>query len=163
MVNSMPARDPAGTRRRLLAAAAAEFARAGFAGARVDRIAKAAAANKRMLYHYFGDKRSLLAAVMDAEVLETLPRDQADRLRLWAVLESPGTVTSGPPVPAGLPVAVRPPAAEVRQMSADDVELWERTLAWGALVMRCTSRNEEASAPVPRRKPRIRLKPAASG
>lgn len=157
MVNSTPARDPAATRRRILAAAAAEFARAGFAGARVDRIAGDAAANKRMLYHYFGDKRGLLAAVMDAELLETLPRDQADRLRLWAVLESPGTETSGPPVPAGLA------AAEVPPMAAHDVERWQRMLAWGALVMRCTSGNHEASAPVPRRKPRIRLKAAAPG
>jgi AcrR family transcriptional regulator len=54
----MPAtvsRDPGRTRRRILAAALAEFSAKGFAGARVDAIARRAKGNKRMLYHYFGN------------------------------------------------------------------------------------------------------------
>jgi len=55
-------RDPERTRSRILAAALREFAAKGFAGARVDAIARRARVNKRMLYHYFGDKRGLFKA-----------------------------------------------------------------------------------------------------
>jgi AcrR family transcriptional regulator len=50
---------------RILEAAAEEFARHGVGGARVARIAKAARANKERLYHYFGNKEELFAAVLD--------------------------------------------------------------------------------------------------
>jgi AcrR family transcriptional regulator len=60
------ARDASGSRTRILDAATAEFARHGFGGARVDRIAAAASANKRMLYYYFGNKDALFAAVLEA-------------------------------------------------------------------------------------------------
>ena len=63
MVNS---RDPERTRARILAAATAEFARYGLGGARVDRIAARAGANKRMLYYYFGDKDKLFLAALEA-------------------------------------------------------------------------------------------------
>jgi AcrR family transcriptional regulator len=59
------ARDPAGTRARILTAATREFARYGLGGARVDRIAASADANKRMLYYYFGDKDDLFLAVLE--------------------------------------------------------------------------------------------------
>ena len=52
-------RDPAGTQQRIVNAALAEFAREGFDGARVDEIAHRARINKRMLYHYFGNKEDL--------------------------------------------------------------------------------------------------------
>ena len=42
-------RDPERTRQKILAAATQEFARYGLGGARVDRIAARAGANKRML------------------------------------------------------------------------------------------------------------------
>ena len=57
-------RDPARTRERILAAALDEFAARGFAGARVDAIARTARINKRMLYHYFHDKSGLFRAVI---------------------------------------------------------------------------------------------------
>ena len=63
MVNS---RDPERTRARILAAATAEFARYGLGGARVDRIAARAGANKRMLYYYFRDKDNLFLAALEA-------------------------------------------------------------------------------------------------
>jgi AcrR family transcriptional regulator len=59
-------RDPEQTRGRILAAAEAEFARVGLGGARVDRIAALAGANKRMLYYYFGNKDELFRAVLEA-------------------------------------------------------------------------------------------------
>ena len=59
-------RDPERTRGRILDAATAEFARFGLGGARVDRIAQRAGANKRMLYYYFGSKEALFLAALEA-------------------------------------------------------------------------------------------------
>jgi AcrR family transcriptional regulator len=58
-------RDPEGMRRRILRAATAEFARHGFGGARLGRIAKTAGANKRMIYYHVGDKEGLYLAVLE--------------------------------------------------------------------------------------------------
>jgi AcrR family transcriptional regulator len=59
-------RDPQRTRESILASATAEFARHGLGGARVDRIALRAGANKRMLYYYFGSKDDLFLAALEA-------------------------------------------------------------------------------------------------
>jgi AcrR family transcriptional regulator len=61
-------RDAEATRQRLLDAAAEEFAAHGIAGARVDRIARAARSNKAQIYHYFGSKDGLFHAVFDRTV-----------------------------------------------------------------------------------------------
>jgi AcrR family transcriptional regulator len=58
-------RDPEETKRRILAAAKVEFARHGLGGARVDVIAARARANKRMMYHYFGNKAALFRHVLE--------------------------------------------------------------------------------------------------
>src|ERR1043166_8911290 len=63
-------RDPERSRERILAAAFKEFAAQGFAGARVDRVARRAGINKRMLYHYFGDKRGLFREVLRRKIAE---------------------------------------------------------------------------------------------
>jgi AcrR family transcriptional regulator len=106
------ARDAEDTKRRLLQAAADEFAERGIAGARVDRIAAAAAANKALIYSYFGNKEDLFDAVFNALVVDTVqdvPIDvddlpgyagrlfdrnqqqpQALRLALWHSLERGG-------------------------------------------------------------------------
>ncbi|ADG77228.1 Transcriptional regulator, TetR family OS=Tsukamurella paurometabola (strain ATCC 8368 / DSM/ CCUG 35730 / CIP 100753 / JCM 10117 / KCTC 9821 / NBRC 16120/ NCIMB 702349 / NCTC 13040) OX=521096 GN=Tpau_0590 PE=4 SV=1 [Tsukamurella paurometabola] len=105
-------RDAAATKARLLDAATAEFAEYGLAGARVDRIATAAEANKQLIYAYFGNKRQLFDAVIEfrvADLLETVPFTADDlsgyavrlrafnrahpelmRLVLWHTLECPG-------------------------------------------------------------------------
>lgn len=62
---SQRTRDPEATRARILAAAKAEFARKGLGGARVDDIAARAKANKRMLYHYFGNKEDLFRITLE--------------------------------------------------------------------------------------------------
>jgi TetR/AcrR family transcriptional regulator len=49
---------------RILAAAAAEFAARGYAGARVDRIARRARVNKAMLYYHFHSKQGLYRALL---------------------------------------------------------------------------------------------------
>jgi AcrR family transcriptional regulator len=58
-------RDPERTRATILAAATAEFSRKGLDGARVDAIALRSGVNKRMIYHYFGDKGGLYLAVLE--------------------------------------------------------------------------------------------------
>jgi len=63
-------RDPERTRGRILSAALAEFAARGFAGARVDAIARRAQGNKRMIYHYFGSKQGLFREVLRRKITE---------------------------------------------------------------------------------------------
>ncbi|MFD3662072.1 TetR family transcriptional regulator [Streptomyces sp. NPDC058659] len=60
------------TKARILQAATDEFATHGIAGARVDRIANAAAANKNLIYVYFCSKGRLFDAVFDAHVTHGL-------------------------------------------------------------------------------------------
>lgn len=82
-------RDPERTRHRILAAALREFAGKGFAGARIDVIARRARVNKRMLYHYFGDKRDLYREVFrrklaeKTEVTRRNPDDPAEAMPYW--------------------------------------------------------------------------------
>jgi AcrR family transcriptional regulator len=62
--------DATDTKRRLKKAAIDEFARYGLAGARVDRIAENAAANKRSIYMHFGTKEELFDKVVGETFLE---------------------------------------------------------------------------------------------
>ncbi|MBC8241235.1 MAG: TetR family transcriptional regulator [Alphaproteobacteria bacterium] len=58
-------RDPEAAQQRILDAALGEFSEKGLGGARVDDIARRASVNKRMLYHYFGNKDDLFLAVLE--------------------------------------------------------------------------------------------------
>lgn len=58
-------RDAARTKAEILAVARREFARNGYAGARVDEIAALTRTTKRMLYYYFGGKQDLYIAVLE--------------------------------------------------------------------------------------------------
>lgn len=69
-------RDPDASRQRILSAATEVFAAQGLDGARVDEIAEQSGINKRMLYHYFGNKDELFGAVLD-ELYETICRQSA--------------------------------------------------------------------------------------
>jgi TetR/AcrR family transcriptional regulator len=76
---------------RILAAAAVEFAARGYAGARVDQIARRARVNKAMLYYHFQSKQGLYRALLRdtfsraGERLQAIaassapPADQLDR------------------------------------------------------------------------------------
>ncbi|MFL6124565.1 TetR family transcriptional regulator [Actinophytocola sp.] len=74
--------DAEATRRRLLDAAAREFAEYGIAGARVDRIATAAKSNKAQIYHYFTNKDGLFDAVMSELARDTLREAPIDATNL---------------------------------------------------------------------------------
>lgn len=68
-------------RDRIVAAATAEFSRYGIAGARVDRIAKAARTSKERVYAYFASKEELYRHVSARElaaVAEATRMDPAD-------------------------------------------------------------------------------------
>jgi TetR/AcrR family transcriptional regulator len=71
-------RNPERTRGNLLRAGIRLFASRGFHGVGVAEIVSEAGCNKRMLYHYFGDKEGLYVAVLQAvyarmEQVETAP------------------------------------------------------------------------------------------
>ena len=69
------------------AAATEEFSEYGLAGARIDRIAERAGANKRLLYVYFGDKDTLFDAVIERQIgllAETVPSPTAHDLGSYA-------------------------------------------------------------------------------
>ncbi len=84
-----PSRNPERSRARILSAALKEFSAKGFAGARVDAIARRANINKRMLYHYFGDKEELFKAVMRWKLrqrnawADALSGDPEETLPFW--------------------------------------------------------------------------------
>jgi TetR/AcrR family transcriptional regulator len=84
-----PSRNPGRSRERILSAALKEFSAKGFAGARVDAIARRASINKRMLYHYFGDKEGLFKAVLSRKITqrqawaETLSGEPEETLPFW--------------------------------------------------------------------------------
>ena len=109
--------DPESTKRRIFEAAVEEFTERGSAGARVDRIAARAHANKEAIYRYFGTKDELLRRVIDSYLDERgeelsprsreLPKYVGDlvefhasepqflRMSLWEALEFGGELDSG--------------------------------------------------------------------
>ncbi|MEV0313639.1 TetR family transcriptional regulator [Nonomuraea fuscirosea] len=109
--------DAEATRQRLFQAATAEFAEHGLAGARIDRIAAAAQANKQAIYLYYGGKEKLFGLVVRAKMDEichavtldprTLPESVGQlfdwyqehpeliRLLLWESLETTGDRIEG--------------------------------------------------------------------
>ncbi|GAA2621840.1 TetR family transcriptional regulator [Actinomadura fulvescens] len=70
--------DAEATRRRIFEAATAEFAEHGLAGARVERIAASAKANKQAIYLYFGGKEKLFGTVVRAKLEEICHAVQLD-------------------------------------------------------------------------------------
>ncbi|MFB4309507.1 TetR family transcriptional regulator [Actinomadura sp. GTD37] len=63
-------RDAERTRAEILAIAQREFARHGYAGARVDEIAALTRTTKRMIYYYFGGKEQLYVEVLEKAYTE---------------------------------------------------------------------------------------------
>ena len=70
-------RPPRASPDRILAAAALEFAERGFAGARVDRIARRARVNKAMLYYHFRSKQELYRTLLRGVFTHVAERFQA--------------------------------------------------------------------------------------
>jgi AcrR family transcriptional regulator len=117
-------KDGSATRRRLLDAATEEFSRHGIAGARVDRIADAAQANKAQIYAWFSSKDGLFDAVFGehlALIVDLVPFDAWDlpgyAVRLYdAYLEQPSVILL-----ATWARLERVPTGDLLTMAADDV------------------------------------------
>ena len=162
------ARDAEATKARLLAAATAEFAAYGIAGARIDRIAAAASANKNLLYLYFGNKEQLFATVLDTHItalLDAVPFDVADlpgyagrlydfalghpdlvRLARWYSLEQPGSLESTPLAFSSTKAKLDAITAAQRSGAVDDGLPAEHLLALLlSIAMTWTEGNPEAS------------------
>jgi AcrR family transcriptional regulator len=80
----MVMRNPQQTRHRLLQAAIQQLVTLGSVGIRVDQLAADAGVNKRMIYHYFGNKEGLCAWALDSQVvcLERYESEQRRRPQL---------------------------------------------------------------------------------
>jgi TetR/AcrR family transcriptional regulator len=111
-----PASRQRNTRERIRRAAVKEFSARGFAGARVERIARTAKVNIRMIYYFFDSKRGLLDDVLSeifyrrkawlgsdfdniVDLLMTYFEGYAGdpesvRLLLWEALETPSEKAS---------------------------------------------------------------------
>src|SRR5688572_28363211 len=85
---------PAGTdaglmRKRIVEAAAEEFAKSGFTGARIENVAREAGCNRALVYFYFKDKAGLFQAALDAGAEERTkqmaaqPQSLAEALTYW--------------------------------------------------------------------------------
>ncbi len=144
-------RDAAATRARILDAAVTEFAEHGLAGARVDRIAAHAKANKQLLYAHFGGKEALFDAAIEASLgalLDAVPFDASDlpayavalhdfvvahpdllRLARWHALERPGVLVSLPAAATSTLAKLDALAAAQRDGRVDDVLPPEQLLA----------------------------------
>lgn len=74
---------------RIVGAAADEFARVGYVGARIERIAEAAGCNRSLIYFYFGNKAGLFEAALDEaaehreNAMAAQPSTLAEGLTYW--------------------------------------------------------------------------------
>lgn len=69
-------RDSSATKKRILDAAKKEFSNKGLSGARMDEIALKSKANKRMIYHYFGNKEALFLKTLEDAYVEIRSAEQ---------------------------------------------------------------------------------------
>jgi AcrR family transcriptional regulator len=83
------------SRGRVFAAAAAEFAARGYAGANVDRIARAARVNKAMIYYHFRSKAALYREILadmfgevERRVAEVVASDRTPDAKIRAFVEA---------------------------------------------------------------------------
>jgi AcrR family transcriptional regulator len=162
-------RDPQATRARILHAALAEFCLHGLSGARVDRIAESGAVNKRMIYHYFGDKAGLFDAALGsclgpgdrqraftrnaAIAAKTPMTDQAIWMLFWAHLERPEALRTQPLSQAAqaLPLDYEQACIRIAQVLIPGLAFSAADLATQVQVVDRSAGQEV--------KPRIKLKP----
>jgi TetR/AcrR family transcriptional regulator len=77
-------------RDRILAVAAEEFETKGFAGARIDEIARRSDVNKQLIYYYFESKRVLHSEVMEHVTARAMQAtdDDSDQPYVQSVLQT---------------------------------------------------------------------------
>lgn len=81
-------RDADRTRAEILEIAQQEFARHGYAGARVDDMAARMRTTKRMIYYYFGGKEQLYIAVLEKAYKEVRAREATIDVQHLAPVEA---------------------------------------------------------------------------
>lgn len=122
---------------RILAAAALEFAERGYAGARVDRMARRARVNKAMLYYHFQSKQGLYRAL-----LRQVFSRASERLRAIAATDRPPAEKIDRAI-AGIADFIREhaffPAIMLREVAEGGAHLDRETLATLAAVPHAVS------------------------
>ena len=161
-------RDSAATKARILKAATAEFAERGLAGARVDRLAASAGANKQLIYAYFGSKEGLFDATLEANLetlLDGVPFDATDlpnyarrlfdfnaahpelaRLARWHSLERPGMLMQLPVTGASIAKKIAALAKAQKAGSIDDTWPPEQLLVMLLAVIHADNAERETVA-----------------
>ncbi|PPK64449.1 helix-turn-helix domain-containing protein [Actinokineospora auranticolor] len=149
-------RDPERTRALILAAAAAEFAAHGFAGARTSAIAERAGVNQQLIWYYFDSKDGLYRALAEVwqrrqrelvppgtplpeqlrrYALEALDNPDGVRLFAWAGLEYTGTDVDHD----GRAERMRPTVEEIRERVGPEVDPACLTVMLTAAAMATTT------------------------
>ncbi len=172
-------RNPQQTQRKLIEVASKLMADLGAAGLRVDQVAALAKINKRMIYHYFGDKEGLTAKVIAQQVAAISPRlNEQETSTLLHFFDHVGVSTTDPVRCANQPSEQA--QRQAQQQAAVIVmrallDQWQRlseipiqsllsrlsALALG-LEPQPAHAAEPASPPQPPRKERISLRPTVS-
>ena len=111
------------TRARILESATEVFAASGFDGASIGDIVKASRVNKRMIYHYFGDKEGLY---------RTIFRQQWGELKEWFDRELSRRLESGAPLPTDA-ASILTEAVDISSDFMASHQLFIRLMMWEGL------------------------------
>jgi|WetSurMetagenome_2_1015567.scaffolds.fasta_scaffold05305_6 TetR/AcrR family transcriptional regulator len=130
----------------ILRAAALEFAKRGFAGARVDEIARRAGVNKAMLYYHVGDKAALYERVIldtvsavEASLKEALAREETPEGKILALARVFETVAATRPY---MPrIMLREMALGGRDLPAPAIEAFGRIILLEDSVLKEAARS----------------------
>ncbi len=124
--------DPAVTRRRLLDAATAEFARSGLKGTSLRAVAAEAGVTMPTIHYYFGNKAALYEACR-TDAVDKLSSELVPLVALMASVRD--QVVAGVPaeVPALVERLVRVGASAARQHRAALQLVWQPLVAGGSL------------------------------
>ena len=126
---------------KILKSATTEFAAKGFAGARMDEIARQAKINKAMIYYHIGDKKSLydavlnssfgnLAAVMRENIIWDKP--PVENLRIYIQTISK-TIQNNSQIP---PIMLREAAAGGKNLPSEVIQSLTSIMETLALILK---------------------------
>ena len=159
-----------GAKQRILHTAAAILLADGPDALRVDAVAAGAAINKRMIYHYFGNRAGLLAAADEAiwrvvgDALRGVPaarqtlRDLA-MARGWSLHASASDVPFSAPLDALAWSVLSGLRTELASRAGTEPGASALLTALVALAFPGAARAEVVSVELPVRKPRVRMTP----
>ena len=140
--------------RDILEAAADGFAEKGFAGARVDEIARQAGVNKAMLYYHVGDKAALYEKVIldavgsvAANLQEGLSRRDDPEGKILAIARAfEAAATEKPHLPR---IMMREMAMGGRDLPAPAIEAFAKIIQIEASILEEALRKASLSPPTP--------------